>query len=320
MKTFIFIAGLLFISLTAVAQKDIGSDKYIFNGIYINPAYTGYKQDFYVQSFYKSQWTGFTGAPQSFSLAGDAQISNSKVGLGLVISSDNIGAQSYLSAYGNYAYRIQVGDNENTQMAFGLGLGFVQNGIDGTKLLAVDNGDNIVPSDFQSVLLPDSRVGAMYSCDDFYIGVSMDNMIAHYFKHDNTIFDIVPKPQYYLTAGTLMTLNDDIKLKPSFLIRDEQDGIKNMDLNAFVLFGDRLWLGATYRTDIVKTAAANNIQSSNSVAAVMEIVVNEKIRVGYSFNYSMSPLGNNNYGSHEISLGIYLKSKKTTSYLNSRYF
>ena len=106
-----------------LAQQDAQYSQYIFNGLYINPAYAGYKQDFYLQSFYRSQWTGFTGAPTSYSVAADGSVNDTKVGLGLLLAGDNIGAQKSLAADFSYAYHIQVGQDENTRLSFGLGLG-----------------------------------------------------------------------------------------------------------------------------------------------------------------------------------------------------
>src|SRR5471030_1983277 len=102
---------LLFFCLTlcffvARAQQDAQFSQYIFNGLYINPAYAGYKEDLYVNSFFRSQWTGLDGAPTTLSVAMDGTINDGKVGLGLMIQHDQLGAQSNIAAYGNYAYRI----------------------------------------------------------------------------------------------------------------------------------------------------------------------------------------------------------------------
>jgi len=51
MKKFIliiFIAGMI---SSVQAQQDSQFTQYLFNGIHINPAYTGYKGDIYIQSF-----------------------------------------------------------------------------------------------------------------------------------------------------------------------------------------------------------------------------------------------------------------------------
>jgi len=312
MKGIILMLVVILSAQVTFAQQTTPGNKYIFDGLYITPSYSGYKQDLFVEAFYKSQWTGFTGAPTSFSLAADGLIGDSKVGLGAIISSNTIGAQSNLSAYGNYAYHIRMDGDEDSDLSFGLGFGFIQSGIDGTKLNATDNSDNTIPNDFQSVLVPDSRVGVMYSNSNFYVGISTDNMIAHYFKKFNSIYEIIPKPSYYLTAGALLTLNDEMKLKPSFLFSDNQNGPKALDLNMFVLFGDRFWLGGTYRSNIAFNKSNINISDQNTkgIAAMVQMVLNDNIHLGYSFDYSMSPLGNSNYGTHEVSVGFLFKSKK----------
>ena len=121
MKKLILLMITAFSFLTVKAQQDAQFSQYIFNGLYINPAYAGYRGDFYVNSFYRSQWTGLNGAPQTLSISGDGTVANEHVGLGALFQNDRLGAQSTTAFYGNYAYRIQVGEQENSRLAFGLG-------------------------------------------------------------------------------------------------------------------------------------------------------------------------------------------------------
>src|SRR3954471_19537822 len=107
--------------MQANAQQDAQFSQYIFNGLYVNPAYAGYKGDFYVNSFYRSQWTGLNGAPQTISIAADGAVADEHVGLGALFQNDRLGAQSSTAFYGNYAYRLQVGEQENSRLAFGVG-------------------------------------------------------------------------------------------------------------------------------------------------------------------------------------------------------
>ncbi|MGY6520782.1 MAG: type IX secretion system membrane protein PorP/SprF, partial [Mongoliitalea sp.] len=39
--------------------------QYIFNGLHINPAYAGYKNQGYIQSTFRNQWVNFPGAPRT---------------------------------------------------------------------------------------------------------------------------------------------------------------------------------------------------------------------------------------------------------------
>lgn len=315
---------LMVISMAASAQQDAQFSQYTFNGIYINPAYAGYKRDLYMNAFYRSQWTGFDGAPRTFSLAADGAVNDNKVGLGLLVFQDKIGAQSNLSAYANYAYRVQLGDNENSRLAFGIGAGLVQNGLDGTKLNAV-NPDVAVPAGYQSSILPDARAGILYTNDSFFAGASVDNLVAHVINKNktSTMLAPVPVPHYYLTAGALLNVNDQTKFKPSFLIKDDHGGPTSLDINAFMLFNDRIWIGATYRTAITlynKPNLQDNLQKANAVVGVVEIFATERLRIGYAFDYSLTKLSSYSYGSHELSIGIYLKHNKEEDNFNKCYF
>jgi type IX secretion system PorP/SprF family membrane protein len=316
---------LIFAGFMASAQQDAQFSQYTFNGLYINPAYAGYKQDTYLNAFYRSQWTGLEGAPRTFSLAVDGSVNDTKVGLGLLLSQDKIGAQSSLAVYANYAYRLQMGDNENSRLAFGLGGGFIQNGLDGSKLNPVDAGDNYIPTGYESSILPDARAGVLYTNDKFFAGLSADNLVAHLVTgmRDKSIAVPVPVPHFYLTAGALFSVNDDTKIKPSFLLKDDRGGPTSLDINIFTLLGERVWIGGTYRTAVPlynKPYLQKDLQKSNAFVGIVEVFATEKLRIGYAFDYSLTPLANYSYGSHEISIGIYLNKGHVSSTANKCYF
>ncbi|TSD68011.1 type IX secretion system membrane protein PorP/SprF [Inquilinus sp. KBS0705] len=309
----------------ANAQQDAQFSQYVFNGLYVNPAYAGYKQDTYMNAFYRSQWTGLEGAPRTFSLAVDGATAENKVGLGLLVAQDKLGAQSNLAVYGNYAYRLQMGDNENNRLAFGLGAGFIQNGIDGTKLNPLQSGDEYIPTNFQSSILPDARAGVLYTNEHFFAGFSADNLVAHLLaaKRDKSVAVPVPVPHFYLTGGAIYTLNDQVKLRPSFLIKDDRGGPTSLDLNLFMLLNEKIWIGGTYRTAIPlynKPYLQNNLQKSNAFVGLVEIFATDRLRIGYAFDYSLTPLANYSYGSHELSIGIYLRKSYENTSSNRCYF
>ncbi len=320
-------AGLLtyfiFSGLNVKAQQDAQFSQYIFNGLYINPAAAGAKEDFYLHSFYRSQWTGVTGAPQSLSLAADGTINDEKVGLGFLLASDKIGAQNTIAAYGNYAYRLLLGERGNQRLSFGLGVGVVQSGIDGSKLNAVQSGDNVIPVGYQSTILPDARAGILFTSESFFAGFSADNLIAKYWNRDKSVIVPVPQPHFYLTAGTLLFLNDDVMVKPSFLLKNANGNTTSLDLNAFLILGSRVWVGGTYRSNLKLMANSyygSGFQNPSALVAQVEFFANNKFRVGYAFDYSLATYSGFGNGSHEISLGIYLSKKSTQNFTTSSYF
>lgn len=313
---FLFILTLSFI--TASAQQDAQFSQYIFNGLYINPAYAGYKSDFYVNSFFRSQWTGLAGAPTTVSVAADGAVANDKVGLGLLLQRDQIGAQNNIAAYTNYAYRIQIGQDENSRLAFGIGAGIIQSGLDGSKLNPVQAGDNYIPTGYHSVLSPDARVGILYTNDDYFIGASVDNLLPQYTHSTTNAMALgvpIPKPHEYFTMGAIFNVDEETKFRPSILIKDTQTAPTSMDLNAFLLLNEKLWLGVTYRTAIDiynKPNLQDDLPKSSAAVAIVEFFATENVRIGYAFDYSLNKLGTYGYGSHELSVGFLLKNNNSS--------
>ncbi|WP_233603832.1 type IX secretion system membrane protein PorP/SprF [Pedobacter sp. KBW01] len=299
------IAGsFMLLSQGVFAQQDAQYSQYMFNGIYINPAYAGYKEVLNVHSFYRSQWTGITGAPRSMSLAVDAIANSGNVGLALQIASDKLGAQNNLSIYGNYAYRIRLNDDGSSRLALGFGVGMAQLGIDGS-MLNPNNPEPNQPVGMQSTIVPDARAGVYFANDKYYAGFSADNLIATYIDIDRYAFIPQPKPHYYLTAGALFPLNENFQIKPSFLLKDDRGGPTSLDVNAFLIIKDFIWIGGSYRTGVKlydKSYLQKDLTPRNSAVAAIQIFPSEKLRIGYGYDFSIGPLQGYSGGTHEVSI------------------
>lgn len=297
-------------------QQNTQYGQYIFNGLYINPAYAGYKDEIYLQAFYRAQWTGIKGGPQSFSISLDAPVHKGKVGLGAIVTKDKIGAQSSLNAVGNLSYMIKLDEEANRTLAFGLGLGVIQMGLNGDMLNPTDVGDLRIPVGYEKRTAPDVRVGVQYSSNRFFIGFSANNLVSKYLSSikDLNILNMKVEPHFYLTSSTIFKLNQDLIFKPSFLIKDDLRGPTSLDLNAFLLFKEKIWLGALYRTSVKlypKSNLQNNLSSHSAVGFITEFFVKRNFRIGYGYDYSLNKLANYDNGSHEISIGYYLNTIKS---------
>ncbi|KQN32483.1 hypothetical protein ASE92_17950 [Pedobacter sp. Leaf41] len=312
---------LLLCSTLAKAQQDAQFSQYMFNGIYINPAYAGYKEQLNVHAFYRTQWTGIQGAPKTVSIAVDAIANDGNVGLALQVSSDKLGAQRNQSVYGNYAYRIRLNADGTSRLAFGLGVGAVQLGIDGA-MLNPNDPEIYQPVGLQSTILPDARAGVYFANDRFYAGFSADNLVSQYIDIDRYAFIAQPKPHYYLTAGTLIPLSKDILLKPSFLLKDDRGGPTSLDLNAFLILAERFWIGGSYRTGVKlynKSYLQKDLSQLNSAVGAIQVFPTENLRIGYAYDYSIGPLQGYSSGTHEISIS-YFFNRKNVRMLTPRFF
>jgi type IX secretion system PorP/SprF family membrane protein len=317
---------LLNIGFRAEAQQNV---QYVFNGLSVNPAYAGYKEDLYVNTVYRHQWAGFPGAPRTGGASIDGATGNDKkVGLGLQLLFDRLGPQDALSLYGSYSYRIPLDDEDTRRLCLGIGAGVTQYAIDGTALSYVDNDDEAIPTGKQSVWVPDARFGIYYYTPKFYAGVSVMDLFSLYtdasrytWKGNN--YSTIRKTQHlYVTAGTMFQLNEMLQLKPSILIKEDFKGPTSVDLNAFLLIGEKVWLGGSYRTN-AKLWKKNNLPGDlsqlNAASAMVEFYATPSFRIGYSYDLNVNKMAGYQGGSHEISLGFLFPSKKFTVQ-NPRYF
>ncbi|RZK46707.1 MAG: type IX secretion system membrane protein PorP/SprF, partial [Pedobacter sp.] len=132
-----------------------------------------------------------------------------------------------------------------------------------------------------------------------------------------------PRPHFYLTGGMLIPVIDyEIDFKPFFLIKDDIKGPTLLDVNAFFLFKQTVWLGVGYRTGIKlynKPDLVGNIGSSNAIIGMTEIFLSQRLRLGYSYDHSMSNLAGYANSTHEISLSWNFFTQKERR-LNFCYF
>jgi hypothetical protein len=64
-------------------------------------------------------------------------------------------------------------------------------------------------------------------------------------------YSTIRKTQHlYVTTGAMFPLGEGFQLKPSILIKEDFKGPTNVDINAFLLIEEKLWLGASYRTNV----------------------------------------------------------------------
>lgn len=109
MKKFLLFTIYCLLFTSVFAQQDAEYSMYRFNGLYLNPAYSGSHDVITATAIYRNQWMKMRGAPQSASVAIHSPLKNERVGLGLIYSYDQIGVSKTNSVNASFAYRIPVG-------------------------------------------------------------------------------------------------------------------------------------------------------------------------------------------------------------------
>lgn len=323
MKNLVLVTVALFVSLASFAQQDAQYSHYMFNTLVVNPAYAGSKEVVNLSGLYRKQWVNIEGSPTSQTVSIDGPVANNNVGLALQMTNDQLGARHRRGIMATYAYRFRVA--QDARLSFGLSGGIAQFGFDANKIRTLIN-ENVAST--ETALLPDANFGIYYQDSKFYAGISVNDLFAKVIKPSDFDKTLVGDRglHYFATAGYLITVSEDIKIKPSLLLKADFTDIDQrstapteFDFNAFVLLRDRLWIGASLRT-----AAPHKGESfvPESMIGLVEFYVNDQFRVGYSYDYTLTELGQFNSGSHEVSLGYFFKTQDTkdTRMLTPRYF
>ncbi|MRG47772.1 type IX secretion system membrane protein PorP/SprF [Chitinophaga sp. SYP-B3965] len=314
------------------AQQNVQFSQYVFNGLSVNPAYAGYKGDWYLNTIYRHQWVGIPGAPRTgaISVDGLTNAKDDKVGVGLQVMFDKLGPQEALSAYASYSYRIPLDDADTRRLCIGLGAGITQYSIDGKALTYVDDLDEAIPAGKTSVRIPDARFGVYYYTSSFYAGVSVMDLFSLYtdnskYYWNGYSYKVIKKTQHmYLTTGFLWKLSEHLQLKPSLLVKEDFKGPTNVDLNAFLLIEDKIWLGASYRTGMRlwnKPQLEKGLDPIDAASFMVEYYAGERFRFGYAYDLTINKMASQQQGSHEISIGVFFTNRNNRLRVSSpRYF
>jgi type IX secretion system PorP/SprF family membrane protein len=299
------------------AQQNAMQNHYIYNQMYINPAYVGTKQWTTVGLNTTHQWIGLEGAPRTQILGVDGALGKTN-GWGVYVLNDAIGAQSQQSIMANFSHHLKI--NEKWKLSMGLGAGLNNNVLDGTKLLGDVQDDQAIPRNRYNVLKFDSKTGVFAYTDRFYAGISISSLFNSSLTNRN-FNSIEENPHYYFTTGYVFDLNESFKLKPSLLIKDDLKAQSNIDINTFLLYKEMIWLGLTYRfgtPSLFNDNLDKSLKRSSAIACFLEWNINRVFNIGYSYTMSTSSLMA--FSGHELQLTYIFHKKEETRIISPRYF
>ncbi len=310
MRSIRFILPVAFLASTALsvqAQQEVMISQYMFNGLFLNPAYAGSHPYASATVLHRSQWVGMAGSPRTNLLGIDGPVLDNKMGLGFTFSHDMIGVSRDMEIAANYAYRIRTGTNGH--LAFGLKAGLSMYSANLSDLLYWDSQDALYQNNISNATVGKFGFGLYWNNERSYVGLSVPTIYAA----DGKIASEVPgspdhyfTQHYYLNAGHVFELNENFDLKPSMLLKYQQQAPPEVDINLNVLFKQRFWLGAGYRT-------------GDGIIGMVEFQISPMFRAGYAYDMNTSMLRHYNGGSHEVMLGIDL-GKEPIMIKNPRFF
>lgn len=327
-RTFIVLLCLLTSAYSLQAQ-DAAFSQFYANPLYLNPALTGTTECGRLHLNYRNQWPALDKAYVTYSVGYDQQLPEIRSGFGFLVMSDQQGDGAYnrTLAGGFYSYQLQIG--LETFLQFGVKAAFYQEGINWSKLIFADMIDpttgtigigNEIPP-VSNVYAADFATGlALSYSDKFFAGFAADHLSQPNlsFYGDENVF--LPRKftfhaGYNFNASNGMSgagKQGDLLVQPNLLFM--QQGEFNQ-LNAGVYLNKHPFvLGVWLR---------HSFQNPDAIV-VLAGIQQEKFRIGYSYDYSVSKLSGKSGGAHEISLAwefcVYTRPKRRIGAINSPRF
>lgn len=287
-------------------SQDIHFSQYYANPVYLNPAFAGTSVCPRVIMNYRNQWPSVGGTYSSYSVSYDQHVDNLSGGVGLMFVTDNSG-EGILNTNmvsGAYSYRLQV--NRYFSMKAAFQTSYLQKRLDWDKLTF---GDQIDPrygfiNDTRETR-PEELITNNIDFSTGILGYSENvygGFAVHHLTQPNEGYFVPSKLPMKITVhmGGVLDLKhhrkrrriEDPTLSPNILYMKQGD-FKEMNyglyFNKYPLVG-----GVWYR---------QGFENPDALIILMGLQTSV-VKIGYSYDVTVSKLSNASGGAHEISFAM----------------
>jgi type IX secretion system PorP/SprF family membrane protein len=288
----IWVVALMLSGLYLNAQQVPLYTHYMDNTLVINPAYAGSRDALTITALARAQWVNFGGAPMTQSLTIHSPISSEHIGLGLSIQNDKIGPTNTTSAFGDFAYIMNLGQRSKLALGLSGGVNIFQADLNSLEL--DQQSDPAFMNNISNRTTFNFGFGAYYHRERFYAGVSVPNLLQNNYSKLSLVNEsaLLGKEQrhYYFISGAMIRMTDNLAFKPTMLLKLTPAAPLQADLTASFLIVKRLLVGAMVRT-------------GDAFGGLVGLNITDQFHLGYSFDWSYGiKTSKYNQGSHEIML------------------
>lgn len=262
----------------------------MFNTLTYNPGVAGTSGMICATAINRQQWVGFEGAPSTTVFNISAPVSPFKIssGIGLLVESDNVGFDKDINLSASYSYILDLGISK---LGIGISLGMLNKTIDPTWEIPTGDahtpvsGDPLIPESKESIVAFDAGFGLFYQADKYYASLSVTHINQPEIKYSKGSPYV--SRHYYLTAGyTIQLPEPSLELIPSVFAFSDGKVIQAA-LTSLIRYNKKVWGGVSYRT-------------GDALIGIVGLELFNGIRLGYSYDFTLSDMRTNSTGSHEF--------------------
>lgn len=290
---------------TTFAQQDPQYTQFMHCKIAYNPAFAGTNGGYCFNALYRQQWVNFPGAPKTGLFAFDGKFNT--FGIGLLVINDQLGFDKTTMGRLSFAFHRQLGPG---LFSVGIDAGIMQKRINGNFVAPQTLDDPSIPSNPNGTgappldkAVPDFGAGLYYTIPNkMYVGISTSHIAAQDIKSaqvtensganppvDGVSLNFRMARHYYIMGGYTFMINPDHSITPNVKIKSDAASTI-FDINLTYMMKNMIWLGVTYR-------------NQDAVAPMLGYMAPFGLKIGYSYDVTLSKIKGYSAGTHEIMLG-----------------
>lgn len=302
----------LLIAIVALANEAKAQDphfsQFYANPLYINPALAGANICPRANLAYRDQWPSI-GAFKTFTASYDQYFDALSGGLGILLLNDKQ-SESFINNYAQLMYSLRLRVSKSVFMNLALSASVANRSIDWSSLTFPDmidpkygfihNTQAQAPEN-QSHTYLDFGAGAVFYGDNWYGGFSF----AHLTQPDEGFISYSRLPlKTTIHGGMRLNISRDKRRTNAFfgapiispnIIYHNQGGFHDLNYGVYLDWSPFI-VGAWFR---------QAISFENADAFIFMVGIQKDfVKIGYSYDITVSPLSNVSGGAHEVTLGL----------------
>ena len=265
-----------------------------------------------LKSYYRNQWAGFDGAPKTFFLSAEVNLSDYR-GTSESLSGEeppvakagiqhSVGLSVLYDSYGPFienqiflSYRSRINITKKVSLQAGGAVAYHLQTLDGRSLTSEEASDPSISKYSNQTSRSgrlDFNVGLAVTGADFYAGYAMQNVVGS-MDERNSGFQRNSEIQYIAQGGYRKALSEKFGLVINALIRFDKHIDETIEGQVKSVFYNTAWLGVGYR---------NQLAYSFNLGFRMK-----QLRVGYAYEIPTGDAQMTGSGTNEILVTYDLK-------------
>lgn len=323
---YIFTCTFIVFSFFKTSAQDPVFSQFYAHPLELNPALAGTSGGTRIGMNYRTQYSGIANNYKTYALSADQYLFNYNSGIGISLMSDESAQGIYRTLNGEFSYSYQVELRNETKIKFGVQAGFINISLDFDKLLFNDQIDkfngpvspgglpyptNEARPDFNNKTLFDLGFGAVIHNENFYAGLGLKHLnrpdVNFYSTDSNTKrglpIRLTAMAGYRIPIGNVRYgRKSDLAIVPNILVV-RQTNLGQVNLGALMEVKS-FNFGLYYR---------NGFLNPDAIIAMVGFNTGP-LKLGYSFDATISGLGLKPGGAHELSLSFLFMQDNGSKY------